>query len=68
MFYINGEKITDNMTEKLTTLHDACQYFSDDSEAVATALNGLFVPKSLRQTTLLSDGDQIEIIAPIEGG
>jgi sulfur carrier protein len=41
---------------------------SDDADSVATALNGEFVPKGLRQTTLLADGDHIEIIAPLEGG
>ena len=62
--FVNGDAIT----KKFATLHDVCEFFSDDAEAVATAVNGDFVPKPLRHTTLISDGDHIEIIAPLEGG
>jgi len=64
MMIINGEK-----TQKhYATLHDACLDFTDDPEAVATAINGDFVPKASRKNTLLKSGDHIEIIAPLEGG
>ena len=39
-----------------------------ESEAVATAMNGIFVPRDLRPNTVLEDGDQIEILAPLQGG
>ena len=35
---------------------------------VATALNGDFVPRSARAQTKLSAGDNIEIVAPRQGG
>ncbi len=35
---------------------------------VATALNGEFVPKPARARTRLSDGDRLEILAPMQGG
>ena len=35
---------------------------------VATALNGEFVPLAARTATPLSDGDQLEILAPMQGG
>jgi len=35
---------------------------------VATARNGEFVPQRQRASTLLTDGDQIEIVAPRQGG
>jgi sulfur carrier protein len=35
---------------------------------VATALNGEFAPKGLRAGLKLNDGDQIEIVAPMQGG
>lgn len=35
---------------------------------VATARNGDFIPTSLRATTALADGDQIEVVAPMQGG
>jgi sulfur carrier protein len=35
---------------------------------VATALNGIFVPADRRGTTMLADGDALEILAPMQGG
>jgi sulfur carrier protein len=36
--------------------------------AVATAVNGDFVPRQERTATLLSEGDRVEIVAPRQGG
>jgi sulfur carrier protein len=36
--------------------------------AVATAVNGAFVPREARAATLLSEGDRVEIVAPRQGG
>lgn len=38
------------------------------SPAIATALNGLFVPKSEWDTTMLTGGDRVEVVAPMQGG
>lgn len=35
---------------------------------IATALNGRFVPVTQRAETLLADGAQVEIVAPMQGG
>ena len=35
---------------------------------VATARNGDFVAAGLRRTTPIHDGDQIEVVAPMQGG
>ena len=35
---------------------------------VATALNGEFVPTGSRSATHLTDGDHIEVLAPMQGG
>lgn len=35
---------------------------------VATSLNETFVPKTLRDTQTLIDGDRVEIVAPRQGG
>ena len=35
---------------------------------IATALNGTFVPATLRETMPISDGDAIEALAPMQGG
>ena len=36
--------------------------------ALATALNGSFVPAIARAETLLHDGDRVEVLAPMQGG
>jgi sulfur carrier protein len=38
------------------------------ADAVATALNGAFVPRMLRETTLIQPGDELTLIQPITGG
>lgn len=35
---------------------------------VAIAVNGAFVPKSDHARTILSEGDRVEIVAPMQGG
>lgn len=35
---------------------------------VATAVNGSFIPASLRASQPLSSGDSIEVLAPMQGG
>ena len=35
---------------------------------IATALNGSFIPATLRATTPIRDGDAIEALAPMQGG
>ena len=36
--------------------------------AIATAVNGEFVSAAQRQTAELTDGDRIEVLAPMQGG
>jgi len=38
------------------------------ADAVATALNGAFVPRGQRETTLIQPGDELTLIQPITGG
>lgn len=35
---------------------------------IATALNGRFVAAPARPVTPLSDGDRVEVVAPMQGG
>ena len=37
-------------------------------ESVAVAVNGAFVPKSQWQDLTLNPGDQVEVVAPMQGG
>ncbi|WP_085900388.1 sulfur carrier protein ThiS [Kiloniella majae] len=38
------------------------------SAKVATAVNGTLAPASMRNEHKITDGDQIEIVAPMQGG
>lgn len=38
------------------------------ADAVATAINGVFVPRARREATLIQPGDALTLIQPITGG
>jgi sulfur carrier protein len=50
------------------TLAELCAALGFEAEQVATAVNGAFVPRSARGKTPLARGDQVEIVAPRQGG
>jgi sulfur carrier protein len=61
---VNGEPFDGNAT----TLSDLIGELGYGDQRVATAVNGDFVPGPDRLTFELRDGDQIEIVAPRQGG
>ncbi len=50
------------------TLAAALEELGFTSPAIATALNGQFVPGPARAATGLRDGDRLEVLAPMQGG
>ncbi|MCO5092789.1 sulfur carrier protein ThiS [Bosea sp. (in: a-proteobacteria)] len=50
------------------TLAEALAELGFGGRIVATAMNGEFVPARRRAETCLSEGDRIEIVAPMQGG
>lgn len=50
------------------TLADALVFLDLAEARVATALNGNFVPAAARSDTILSPGDSLEIVSPMQGG
>jgi sulfur carrier protein len=50
------------------TLAGALEALDYAGAVVATALNGHFIAARARETTLLAEGDKIEIVAPRQGG
>lgn len=38
------------------------------ASSVATAVNGEFIPRGLRDHTPLTDGARVEILSPMQGG
>ncbi|EEE37478.1 thiamine biosynthesis protein ThiS [Rhodobacteraceae bacterium KLH11] len=60
---LNGEAL-DVRAETLSELLAEREF----SGRVATAVNEEFVPSSLRIAHRLSDGDRVEVVAPMQGG
>ena len=50
------------------TLGEALSELGFLDKGVATALNGTFVSREVRASTLVNDGDCLEVLAPMQGG
>lgn len=61
---VNGESHEIN-TQSLT---NALSELGFSSTSVAVAINGVFVPRIHWQDTELRSGDQLEVLAPMQGG
>ncbi|MEP6065907.1 MAG: sulfur carrier protein ThiS [Paracoccaceae bacterium] len=53
---------------QITTLADLLTAEGFGGTKAATAVNGVFVPALARVDHTLSDGDCIEVLAPMQGG
>ena len=51
-----------------SNLADALMALGFGGASLATAVNGGFIPAAARATTLLHDGDRVEVLAPMQGG
>jgi sulfur carrier protein len=63
---LNGSPLT--LDEPSKTIAELLKTRDYNGKLVAVALNGAFLPKIKYQDTKLSDGDSIEIVAPMQGG
>lgn len=61
---LNGKPYTTN-AQTLAALVDET---GAEAKAVATALDGMFVPRPLRADTALTAGARVEILSPMQGG
>lgn len=61
---LNGETIT----IQVSTIADMLREKGYADMLVAVAVNNSFVPKSQHAQTTLSDGDTVDIVAPMQGG
>lgn len=61
---VNGETVE----TAATTLAGVLAELGKTDAKVATSLNEVFVPKTLRDTQNIAEGDRIEIVAPRQGG
>lgn len=51
-----------------TTLAQLIEEQGFAAEVVATAVDGVFVPRDTRETVQLTDGARVEVLAPMQGG
>ncbi len=61
---INGEK----KTVKATTVAELLTECGFDADKIAVAINAEFVPRSTYVAHSLSDNDEIDILAAVQGG
>lgn len=62
---LNGEP---KQLQAGATLADLIAGISEQPQALATAVNGEFVPRDARAQTLLREGDAVFTFQPITGG
>lgn len=63
--FINGEE---KNFDETSNIHDVMEQTGMLERKAAVALNGGFVSKAQYEQTTIKDGDQLEIIAPMQGG
>jgi sulfur carrier protein len=61
---LNGEAVATDAK----TLGELCAMLGFAESKIATAVNGSFVAATSRAATRLADADEIEIVAPRQGG
>jgi sulfur carrier protein len=61
---VNGER----RETDAETLGAALVALGYGGRKIATAVNGQFVAATQRERTKLIDGDQVEVVAPMQGG
>jgi sulfur carrier protein len=62
--FLNGERIK----TEVRTVAELVAGQGFEATAVATAVNGAFVPREARAATQLVGDDRVEILAPRQGG
>ncbi len=61
---VNGEPVETSAS----SLEELLVELGFGTTVVATAVNGDFAPAPKRPTVALKEGDQVEILAPMQGG
>ena len=62
---VNGEPRT---VQETATLAELVSALGQPPQALATAVNGEFVPRGARERTQLREGDAVFTFQPIQGG
>jgi thiamine biosynthesis protein ThiS len=62
---VNGEL---RETGKRSSILALVQELGFETDSVAVACNGKFVPRTLWQSTIIQGDEQVEILSPMQGG
>lgn len=62
---LNGDKINLAENQSLSILLEQHGY---QSQKIAVAINGEFVPRSQYDSTLIAEGDEVDVIQAVGGG
>lgn len=62
---LNGKE---SIYSQTYTLEEFLHSQGYEEKKVAVAVNGVFIPKTLHADKVLLEGDDIEIVAPMQGG
>lgn len=66
---INGKAYTSSYEEGITITKALTLHFTEPQQSTfAVALNGDFVGKTEYATTLMKNGDSLDVLQPIQGG
>jgi len=64
LILLNGERFATDARN----LDELCAKLGFGAAKIATAVNGSFVAAAARPATTLADADEVEIVAPRQGG
>ena len=69
--FVNGAErlvsVNTNLAELVTLMQKEAGQ-EDDPQALATAVNEIFIPRTSRADTILQEADQVFTFSPITGG
>lgn len=65
---LNGETKALDLPDKEIPLSELLIHLDYRQQHFAVALNEVFVPRTKHESTLVADGDAVEVVAPMQGG
>ncbi|QEY50871.1 sulfur carrier protein ThiS [Legionella longbeachae] len=65
IIYINNQPLS---LDSSCTLHEMLEQKNKCAAHIAIAINNQFIPKSMFCSTILQEGDRIDLITPMQGG
>ena len=58
----------EQLIDEATALSTLVKTHGNDEAAFAIAVNDTFIPRSDYESTILNDGDRVELLIPMQGG